>query len=257
VQRRFASAIQIANRRAECDVLIVCRGGGSIEDLWAFNEEVVARAIAASEIPIVSGIGHETDFTIADLLADERAPTPTAAAQRVAHDRQSLLRGLHDMAQHLERAQRNRLHNAMQAVDYLQRRLVHPAQQLQRQAQHLSQLQQQIKRAFAYSQAAQHWQWQSMAQRLRSASSDFARLRDKQASLAQRFAKAMRAGHAQRLVQVDNATQHLILLDPQQVLARGYSMVQDSSGAVISDAGRLATGAELRIIFAEGWARVE
>ena len=254
---KIAQAIAVANRRAECDVLIVCRGGGSIEDLWAFNEEVVARAIAASEIPIVSGVGHETDFTIADFVADERAPTPTAAAQRVVPDRRALLRVLQDQAQHLQRAQRNRAQNAMQAVDYLQRRLVHPAQQLQRQAQQLNQLQQRMQRAYAYRKHHQHWQWESLAQRLRAASSDFARLQDRQASLAQRIIMAMHAAHAQHSGRAENAAQHLILLDPAKVLARGYSMVRDASGAVVSDAGTLAIGAELRITFAKGWARTE
>jgi len=254
---KIALAIQLANRRAECEVLIVCRGGGSIEDLWAFNEEVVARAIAASDIPIVSGVGHETDFTIADFVADERAPTPTAAAQRVVPDRHALLRGLRDTAQHLQRAQRNRLQNAMQTVDYLQRRLVHPAQQLQRQAQQLGQLYQRLQRAFAYCKQPQHWQWQSLAQRLRATSGDFAHLRDKQANLAQRLVKAMRTTQEQRSGRVDNLAQHLILLDPQQVLARGYSLVQDASGGVVSDSGRLTIGAELRITFAQGWAQAE
>ncbi len=233
---KIAQAIALANQRAECDVLIVCRGGGSIEDLWAFNEEVVARAIASSAIPMVSGIGHETDFTIADFVADERAPTPTAAAQRVVPDRHALFRGLQDQMQHLRRAQRNRLQNAMQSLDYVQRGLVHPAQQLQRQTQQLNQLQQRMQRAFTYREQQQHWQWQS---------------------LVQRFGKTMRSTQAQWSARLENNGQHLGLLNPHQVLARGYSLVQDDSGRVVSGAEQLAMGAELRITFAQGWAKAQ
>ncbi len=254
---QIAIAVRTANQRAECDVLIVCRGGGSIEDLWAFNEEVVARAIAASDIPIVSGVGHETDFTIADFVADERAPTPTAAAQRVVPDRHALMRGLSDIAQHLRRAQRNRLQNAMQTADYLQRRLVHPAQQLQRQSQQLEQLQQRLQRAYAHRSQRQHWQWQSLAQRLQAASGDFARLEDRQANLAHRLVRAMHTTQQRHASRLGSIAQHLIYLDPKQVLARGYSMVQDADGRVVSDAATLAAGEELRVTFAKGWAKAE
>ncbi len=254
---KIAHAIAQANHHAQCEVLILCRGGGSIEDLWSFNEEIVARAIAASTIPVVSGVGHETDFTIADFVADERAPTPTAAAQRVVPDRHALLRELGDLAQHLQRAQRNRLQNALQTVDYLQRRLVHPAQQLQRQTQQLNQLHQRLQRAYAYNKQHQHWQWLSLAGRLRAASGDYARQQDRRANLAERLSNAMQAVHLRHTTRLDNLAQHLVLLDPKQVLARGYSMVQDASGSVVGDASVLAAGDALRITFANGWAKTE
>ena len=137
---RIADAVTKAANRAECDVLIVCRGGGSIEDLWAYNDETLARAIAASAIPVVSGVGHETDFTIADFVADVRAPTPTAAAQLASPDRLETCEQLRQLQTRLGRIVKRGLENRMQRVDYLAKSLVHPGDRIRSQIQHLTHL---------------------------------------------------------------------------------------------------------------------
>jgi exodeoxyribonuclease VII large subunit len=146
---RIAHMLARASRRAECEVLLLVRGGGSIEDLWPFNEEAVARAIRASNIPVVVGVGHETDFTIADFAADRRAPTPTAAAELASPARQELLKKVSECVRCLGREMQRKIQYAAQALDACARRLVHPAERLRSYQKVVTQLKARL--AFAFS----------------------------------------------------------------------------------------------------------
>ncbi|MCW5605373.1 MAG: exodeoxyribonuclease VII large subunit [Burkholderiales bacterium] len=252
--QKIAAAIAVA-ARGECDVLIVCRGGGSIEDLWAYNEEVVARAIAACPIPVVTGVGHETDFTIADFVADARAPTPTAAAELASPDRAELARRLEQWHRRLERMTMRVLEDRMQRLDYLARRLVHPGERIRQQSAQLHHFATRMRSAWRLTREARAWHVRELARRFDGARPDLQVLARNGAELARRLHEAARGrldGETARLAALES---HLKHLNPQLVLERGYSITEAMDGRIVRDSATLDAGDELKITFARGWAR--
>ena len=254
---KIAAAIAAADSRADCDVLILCRGGGSIEDLWAFNEEVVARAIHACTLPVVSGVGHETDFTIADFVADARAPTPTAAAQLASPNREDLCRQISHLYQRLRRVMERALERRMQQLDVLARRLTHPGENLAAQLRQLGHLVSRMRGAWAHAAADRQWQLRDLAQQLRAQRPDFGALATQQRAYGQRLAAA--TGHRVAALQahVKSLAAQLEHLNPSAVLARGYSMVEASDGKIVSDSAQIERGEEVKLTFAQGWAKAQ
>jgi len=254
---RIAEAIALAGARAECEVLIVCRGGGSIEDLWAFNEEVVARAIRACPLPVVSGVGHETDFTIADFAADVRAPTPTAAAELVSPDVAKLRRDVAMLGQQFARVFARGIEDRMQRLDYLSRRLTHPGERIRNQSIHLQHLASRLRGGWRRSAEEHTWALRDTGQRLRAAAPDAGLLARQQQELARRLRLAVRERMAAAAERVSGIRAHLLHLNPQRVLERGYSITETAGGEIVRDGAQLSAGQELKLTLAKGWAGVQ
>lgn len=253
----IAEALCTAGERAECDVLILCRGGGSIEDLWAFNEEIVARALHASPIPVVCGVGHETDFTIADFVADQRAPTPTAAAELTTPNRQDLLQRLGILNTRLHGTAQRTLEQRMQQIDFLSRRLVHPGEKLDHQLRHLAYLSGRLRHSCGRSLDNQTWHIQLLARRLANTRPDLTRSTALLAQLTHRMQLASEHHLTERSTQLDSLATHLEHLNPRSILARGFSIVESEDGELLRDSAQAKPGTRLNVTLARGWLLAE
>lgn len=243
--------------RCGADIVLLVRGGGSAEDLAAFNDERVARAIAACPVPVLSGIGHETDFSIADFVADLRAATPTAAAELVSAGHVQAAAQLANLTARLARALRGRLDARAQKLDDLATRLHPPARLLALARERALGLHARMHRALSARIARERHQADSLALRLRARRPDLVRHRSALEMLRTRLKRIM-------AVQVDRHAQQLNLaagklegLNPHAVLARGFSIVRDDRGQVVTDAAALLHRQALRVDFARGHAEVE
>ena len=249
---QIVSAIATAGARGECDVLLVVRGGGSIEDLWAYNEEPVARAIAGSAIPVISGVGHETDFTIADFVADARAPTPTAAAQLATPDRTEWLYRLERLGRQMRSDMRGRLDVLGQRLDGLSRGLAHPAARLGAQSGHLSHLTQRLVLAKQGSLARQRLRLEWLGDRLAAKAPRTGRQQEQVGYLRDRLATLQHVALRQCSTRVESLSGQLNQLNPLAVLQRGFSIVRDESGQVVRDSGQVGLDQMVQVTLASG-----
>ena len=228
---QLVNALALAGRRAEVELLILCRGGGSLEDLWAFNDERVVRAVAASPLPVVCGVGHETDVTLADLAADLRAPTPTAAAELAAPVCADCAAQLQALARRMRERVRRQLDVSDQRLDHAALRMARPAQMLMQHRQALALLRQ---------------RWQAGTARWREARE---RGLQRQAERLHRAAAMAQLLHKQRL---DSLGNRLAALDPQRVLQRGYAWLSDERGHAITSAAQVQAGQGVVAVLADG-----
>lgn len=243
--RQLAQAVITAGRRAKADgiaLLLVCRGGGSIEDLWAFNDEALVRAIASCPIPVIAGVGHETDFTLVDFVADLRAATPTAAAELASAGAYGASQALTRLAKSLRTAIEQKLDSAHERLDRNSMRLRHPRDRLEQQRQRTASLAARLQRASAAQLAHLRLRQQMLARQIGAAQPSTEHLRFRLDQSAKRLMAAeqhRRQGLQQRLRALGA---QLDTLNPLAVLARGFAIVRDDQGRILRKAGPLSQG---------------
>ncbi len=249
---QIVHAIELANEmtteQGDCDVLIVGRGGGSLEDLWCFNEEAVARAIFNSDVPVISAVGHEVDFTIADFVADARAPTPSVAAEMLSPDQRDLQNQFHGFALLLEQALERRLNHLSQELDYLSSRLRHPKEQLQHQQDKLTHLQHRLQQAInrQLSSRKQQLELVELKQQQQHPKYRLQQLQEKLGNLSEQLNRAATAALSNKQQALEQQVALLNSVSPLQTLQRGYSITKNAKGKVITHANRVSPGDRIR-----------